>query len=116
VKPGDFVAVMATFGEGDMATAVTKIVLPKARVLGIDQNLTSVEPTAAATQQDGTLMNAGGNAEQEVVNTVTLAVSPADAEKLVFADDVGRLRLALISKSDASLAKTKGAAWEAIHK
>jgi pilus assembly protein CpaB len=118
VKPGDMVAVISTFEvkQGDITTAVTKIVLPRARVLGIDQNLTSVEPTTTAQPQGNALMGSTASTGQELVNTVTLAVSPKDAERLVFADDEGELRLALISRSNDSLAKTDGAVWKEISK
>ena len=116
VKPGDFVAVLATFEvkQGDLTQAVTRIVLPRAKVLAVGQNLTAVE-TDDTTDENagGTLMQAEG-VNEETVNTVTLALLPEDAEKLVFSDDMGRLRLALVAKSDVELTATKGAMWKAV--
>lgn len=116
VKPGDFVAVLTTFETkaGDINAAITRIVLPKVRVLAVDQNLTAVEQTATADAKGGTLM-AGSGAQSDAVNTVTLAVEPGDAERLVFADDEGRLRLALVGKTGPALAPTVGVMWKEIN-
>lgn len=117
VKPGDFVAVLSTFEtkQGDITTAVTRIVLPKARVLAVDQSLTAVEQTGTAdAKKSGTLM-AGGGGQTEVVNTVTLAVEPGDAERLVFADDEGELRLALVGKTGPAVTSTDGVVWKEIN-
>lgn len=112
VKPGDYVAVVATFElqPGQMATAVTRIVIPKARVLAVDQNLTasSVEQSSDTKSEQGTLISSSGSDTALEVNTVTLAVAPADVEKVAFAEDEGQMRLALISKSGEQPAGTKG--------
>jgi len=55
-------------------------------------------------------MNSGKTESQTLeVNTVTLAVTPPDVERIVLADDAGKLRLALISKSDVEPVSTRGA-------
>lgn len=112
LKPGDFVAVVATFEikQGQLETAVTKIVLARARVLAVDQNLTAVTKPVTEERSDGSLL--GSNATEatgDALNTVTLALTPAELEKFVFADDLGRVRLALISKSGSTPPATSGA-------
>jgi len=118
VKPGDSVAVLATFepDSGDLGTAITKIVLRRARVLAVDQSLTAVEQTGAdsADTGNGALLGAqdAGDTSTLEVATVTLALTPEEAERLVFADDEGRLRLALIGKTDETSAATVGARYQ----
>ncbi len=114
LKPGDFVTVVSTFeiqsAKGIVYT--TKIVVPRARVLAVDQSLTAAEQNDSATtasNKGGALANPGNSDTGSLeVNTVTLAVTPEQVEKVVFADDAGRLRLALISKSDDAPVATKG--------
>jgi len=113
LKPGDFVTVIGTFEvQGkDGAESVTKIVVPRARVLAVDQNLTAVQQeTSTETASNGGGLMASGNKDTKTleVNTVTLAVPPTDVERIVFADDSGKLRLALISKSDEEPTPTRG--------
>lgn len=113
LKPGDFVTAVATFEvqkEGGIAY-VTKIVVPRARVLAVDQNLTAVQQgtSTQTSKSGGGLMDSGGTSTTTLeVNTVTLAVTPEQVERIVFADDSGELRLALISKSDEEPGSTKG--------
>ncbi len=116
LKPGDYVAVITTFEEksGDITTAITRTVLSRARVLAIGQSLTSIETTGEVTtaSSGGALMGAGAPTDQGAsINTVTLAVKPAEVERLVFADDEGILRLALIGTADSTPVKTTGVRW-----
>lgn len=120
LKPGDFVAVVATFeaNEGDLESALTKIVLVRARVLAVDQNLTGVTaPEDEEKSSDGALLGSDASkATGDTMNTVTLALTPAELEKFVFADDLGRVRLALISKSGTGPAATTGARYASVVK
>lgn len=115
VKPGDHVAVIATFEErqGDIKTAMTRTVLARARVLAVGRSLTSYESTGEATPaSSGGLIGSGAQqATGDAVNTVTLAIRPADVERVVFADDQGTVRLALIGTADDTPAKTRGVRW-----
>jgi|GEM_PF-268009 len=80
VLPGDHVDVILTrdTATGDQARKLTSdIILQNIKVLGADQN---ADQTAADVQ---------------VVGTVTLEVTPADAQKLVLAMDIGSLSLTL---------------------
>ena len=114
LKPGDFVTVVSTFEvpSGKGVDYRTKIVVPRARVLAVDQSLTAAEEdgsTETASNTGGALANPGKSASGSLeVNTVTLAITPEQVERVVFADDAGRLRLALISKSDDAPAVTAG--------
>lgn len=125
VKPGDWVSVMSTFEEkpGDITTALSRIVVSRARVLAVGQNLSTFEATTTVntvsntTQGSGSLMGSGGTGQTaDNMVTVTLAVRPVDAERLLFADDEGKLRLALIGKTDPLDPDTRGVRWPDIKK
>lgn len=113
VKPGDFVAVIATFevGSGDITHAETKIIIPKARVVAVGGSLSTVESTVTVTKKSSVLSsNSKASASAEPL-TITLALSPADTEKLVFADHEGGVRLALLPSGTTNVAKTAGARY-----
>lgn len=119
LKPGDYVTVLATFElqPGQLVTAVTRIVVPKAQVLAVDQNLTASTTEQSNTNETGqaSLMGSSStNTKVLEVNTVTLAVSPGDVEKIVFAEDEGQMRLALIAKADEPPPVTRGAVLQDI--
>jgi len=114
LKPGDFVAVVATFElvPGQVATAVTRIIVPRARVLAVDQNLTATVTNEEQTTESnqGTLVGSGNSADSQTLkfNTVTLAITPTQVERVTFAEDEGDMRLALIAKSDGDPVATDG--------
>lgn len=120
IRPGDFVAVVATFEpkQGDITAAITKIVIRRARVLAIDQDLTSVTATGGAS----TISNSSGNSallgssssssNSTQMDTVTLAITPTEVETLVFSDEEGEVRLALIAKADDKPAPTRGVRYD----
>jgi pilus assembly protein CpaB len=66
------------------------VILQDVPVLAIDQKMESVE-----------------NGDPELVNVVTLEVSPKDAEKLIYSSHEGRLQLALRSPEDRQVVKTR---------
>lgn len=87
IKPGDHVDILVTIEEQDITTedgdtiiypSSTKTVLQDIQVLAVGQNMDAEMPVP-----------------KEMPVSVTLAVSCADAEKLVFAEEVGRIRLTL---------------------
>jgi pilus assembly protein CpaB len=114
LRPGDSVAVFATFelGQKGVDAAVTKLILPKAKVLAVDQTL---DPGPASTQADTAANNAnngslaGGSQTKRAPNpTLTLALTPADAEKVVFAQEEGKVWLGLYSPTDLNTPVTAG--------
>jgi pilus assembly protein CpaB len=85
VVPGSRVDVMATIRRVDRKRALpySKVILQDVRVLAVDQKLEEVK-----------------SGEPELVNVVTLEVTPAQAEHLIYAAHEGRLQLALRSPGD----------------
>lgn len=113
LQPGDFVAVIATFEEdgGGLEAITTKFVIPKARVLAVGTSLSSTESTVGTT--GSAILSADRVAEEDraTPNTVTLALSPADVEKIIFAEEAGRIRLALLGPGAADVPATQGATY-----
>lgn len=98
IMPGDYVMVISSFDPGGLEQAITKTLIKKARVLasGIE---TSQTVTTAAGQ---------ANADVEPVPTLTLALTPVDAERLVFAQESGSVWYTLLSSSTAIIPDTAG--------
>lgn len=95
VQPGMTVDVVSTM-DVDSQT-VTKFLLQKVKVLACAQE---------AQRKD--------DSEAKVVSSATLAVSPADAEKLILAADRGKIRLAMRDQAELGDAKTAGATPESV--
>ncbi len=91
IKPGDTVDVIANFSGEDNEPNMTKIVIQNVTVLAIGKNMGSAEENS-----------------QEIPNTVTLAVSPEDAEKLSFVSEFETLRLILRNIEDEKIVNTDG--------
>lgn len=101
LRPGDFVDVIATFEKEEVVELnrkviypkITKTVLQNIQILGIGQE-------SQAVQQD--------DKKKETPKTVTLAVAPGDAEKIVFTTEVGVVRLALRPVGETQEVQTSG--------
>lgn len=107
VKPGDFVMAVVTFDPGPEGEAVSRVLLPKARVLAIGAAV-GTEPEPAAGE-GGVLGGQTGRAAEPVApSTITLALPPADVERLVFAEEKGAVWLALIGSATAEVPATQG--------
>lgn len=99
IIPGDYVDVIATFEEATLDIGGRKIYYPKytkailqnVQVMGIGQS-----------------MQAKAEEEKELPSSVTLAVTLEEAERLVYADESGVLRLALKPAADNSSINTNG--------
>lgn len=92
IKPGDMVDVIANFaGSGEQETDFTKTVIQNVRVLALSKDMGSSEQSA-----------------QEPPKTVTLAVSPEEAEKLSFATEFASIRLSLRNIEDDKNVNTDG--------
>ena len=115
VRPGDHVVVYATFEPtGELAEAVTRLILRKARVLAVGSTTTALSSSSTDEEEDaaptGTLtgQTSGGSSAGEVPGTLTLALSPADAEKLVFAQEEGKIWFALLGSGTTEVPATPG--------
>jgi pilus assembly protein CpaB len=94
LKPRDHVDVLATFRAGDQAVA--KIVLQ------------DVELLALGSQVEKDQMERGeGKPQSDGRETATLLVTPDDAQKLVLAENEGKLRLVLRSYGDVARVDAK---------
>lgn len=99
IKPGDFVDVIVSFDKDEVDdkinktifNKVTKIILQNVQILSIGQEQTVTD-----------------DKNKDMPKTVTLAVSPEDSEKLVYASEYGVLRLALRAVDDKSNVDTEG--------
>jgi pilus assembly protein CpaB len=121
LRPGDSVAVFATFEPGSkgVETAVTKLILPKAKVLAVDQTL---DPSPASTQANtvandgntGSLASNGSQRKRAPNPTLTLALTPADAEKVVFAQEEGKVWLGLYSPTDLNTPVNAGVRYRQV--
>lgn len=109
VKPGDYVMVITSFDPGGgVEGAITKTLIKKARVLATGTETSqTVTPTTQQEQQGG-LLNRASSATGSGVQTLTLAVTPVDAERLVFAQEVGSVWYALIASSSTTVPDTEG--------
>lgn len=121
VKPGDRVAIVATVesksggsGQGE----VTRIMIPGARVLAVGRS-TGVESNSSTTgQSSGGAFGAGSSAQNQnqAVGSVTMALSPLDAEKVIFAVEAGRIWLALLPTTASEAAPGPGQSAQTILK
>jgi pilus assembly protein CpaB len=106
VEPGDFVDVVVFFSQreeivsededsdSDPYPDITKIILQNIEVLSIGQ-----------AQNNGEEENPQGN------RNITFALSNSDAEKLVYGDEIGSIRLALRNPEDDKITDTKGSIY-----
>jgi pilus assembly protein CpaB len=89
VQPGMVVDVVSTLDvEGE---TTTRFLLQKVKVLACAQE--AEHPTEESAK---------------IVSSATLAVTPADAERLILAAERGKIRLAMRSNRESSLARTPG--------
>ena len=100
VRPGDRVAVFVTLENGPDATEegdITRLLLPEAKVVAMGGTLTSEQaPSTADTEGNGGGAFATADEQTDAPRVMTLSVTPVDAEKLVFAQETGKVWLALL--------------------
>ncbi len=93
IAPGTYVDVIAIMNpQLDGAKAVSKVILQKVRVLAGGQKMENTK--------DG---------KPALVNTVTLELTPDQAEKVKLAEAEGRLQLSIRNATDQDIPKTPGA-------
>jgi len=93
IAPGTYVDVIAIMNpQLEGAKPVSKVILQKVRVLAGGQQM--------ETKKDG---------KAALVNTVTLELSPAQAEKVKLAEAEGKLQLSIRNATDQEIPKTPGA-------
>jgi pilus assembly protein CpaB len=127
IKPGDHVDVIGTFEykfpavgkkamekqSGDSAPDsihVAKTILQDVKVLAIAQDMyeNGTNKTGTVNSLPSVVMGSESNTKGKVVSSVTLAVTPEQAEKLAYGDSRGELRLALRSNDDHENIQSSG--------
>jgi Flp pilus assembly protein CpaB len=99
IRPGDFVDIIASFEKEEIEEAtqitifprVTKIILQNIEILSLGQDTVITDEKIKDTPK-----------------TITVAISPQDAEKLVYASEYATLRLVLRHTDDNEILKTDG--------
>ena len=87
VRPGDHVAVLVTLKpDPESEETVTKTLVPKARILAVDDS-TGVESESTESEQEGGIGSTQSSAQSLGPKTFTLAVSQREAEQLVLAEN-----------------------------
>ncbi|MGB9586917.1 MAG: Flp pilus assembly protein CpaB [Armatimonadota bacterium] len=102
IKPGDHVDVVATFKVND--GTITKTVLQDVLLLATGSELLPREVSPEGRYES----------KSETVPNATLAVTPMDAEKLILAENRGKLRLTLRNAEDTSYVSTRGITSRAV--
>lgn len=98
IKTGDHVVVLATFTPGPGGVDLSRVLL------------TGVEVLAAGGE------GRGGAPAASQKRTITLALTPADAEKLVFAEEKGKVWIGLAPVKPQDAAPTGGQTIESVFK
>jgi len=98
VRPGDRVAVFVTIESPDELeeeTKVTRLLIAEAKVVAMGTALTA-EPPRQEDQEEGGALVTENRQEARAPSVMTLAVSPLDAEKLIFAEEEGSVWVTLL--------------------
>jgi pilus assembly protein CpaB len=99
LRPGDYVDIIASFEKEEVEDAANKIVYPRMSKIVLQNIL------VLALGQDQTIPE---NKTPEIPRTVTLAVTPEEAEKLVYITEYATVRMALRPVGDSENVNTQG--------
>ena len=114
VRPGDHVMAVVTFDPGPDEEPLSQIFIPRARVLAVGTAV-GVEPGPATAAGERGLAGQGTDDQQGATpSTITLALSPADVERLVFAEETGNVWLALLGSTDVDIPATPGQTLQSV--
>jgi pilus assembly protein CpaB len=105
LKPGDNVVVFVSYEAAGKATALTTTTIGKALVLAVG-GATSAEAPVDTEQQESSRAFAASNTKQDpkttgeaVYKTITLSVTPKEAEEVAFAQEFGSIHLGLLPQN-----------------
>lgn len=112
VKPGDLVTVFVTFNPGPDGEDLTKILLQKITVIAIGSKIGAEKDSPDSGIANSAASNGGSNEQK----SITLALSPSDAEKLVFSQENGKIWLGLHPSTDAETISTQGRTLKTVFK
>lgn len=113
LKPGDDVAVLGTVDPGSDDSARTRILIPKARVLAVGESV-GAESADAQPKKAGGIANAKASDRGAAPASITLAVTPGDAERLVLVQEKGKVWLALLPATATDGASGRGQALDTV--
>lgn len=110
LKPGDYVDIISFVGEKKEGSKVlrpdkAKIILQNVNILAVDQQLSreaKVNTNAKSDEKDKT----------QTTFLITLSVEAADTEKLVLAENIGNIKLALRPLKEDTIIETDGITYE----
>lgn len=105
VKPGDLVTVFSTFSPGPGGEDLTKILLQKVQVIAVGVNIGAEKEGSEAKTIGAANASTSSNSDYK---TITLTLTPADAEKVVFAQENGKIWLGLHPPTNPEAAATNG--------
>lgn len=109
VKPGDHVAVLVTLYTSDEEKANTKILLPKARVLAVGKKVGAEPEDAGHGEERRAVLGEGPkDSGDAAAGTVTMALKAVDAERLVLAEEMGKVWLALLPSTSGAAPSPSG--------
>lgn len=113
IKGGDYVSILATFDDvGDAKkTTLTRLLLQKVRVLAVGSN---IAPPEGRAEEKKSLVSTGGSRPTSERQTLTLSLKASDVEKLVFAEEKGKVWLTLLPTKDAAPVPTSGRSIETV--
>lgn len=107
VKPGDHIVLYATFSPGPKGEKdLTKLLLGDAKVLAVGTSLRTDQ--AAQNSEKGGLTSSRSEKSSEPAKTLTLAVAPEDVERVVFAEETGRVWCALLPATTQEIPDSSG--------
>lgn len=110
VKVGDYVNVVGTAKNTD-DRELTKTILQKVQVLAVGTNMENRRGS-----QTSSIPEAASSENNKNGKTVTLALSQADSEKLIFMQDQGRIWLTLLPSKKAQAVTTAGQTVDSVFK
>ncbi len=97
VRPGDHLAVFATFAPGPNGEEnITKLLLADAKVLAVGGQLSSEAAAQNPAEEQVSTIGGASRTDAATPQSMTLAVSPADAGKLIFAEETGKVWATLL--------------------
>jgi len=116
VKPGDLITVFVTFDPGPGGESLTKILLQKVKVIAVGVRVGAEREQNSQVKVAGSAETPQNNSGSSGGKTVTLALSPADAERLVFSQEKGRVWLGLHPSTNAKDVSTEGRTLQSVFK
>jgi pilus assembly protein CpaB len=108
VKPGDRVAILGTVPGATPGTDKTRVMVKGAKVLAVGQSTDVQSPTQQASSNGAFGSGQTSSSQPSATKTITVAVSAADAERIVLAIESGSIWLALLPGTASSVTPGPG--------